>query len=92
MSENRVEIPESSQKNDLVLAELLQEKFDLNRHINSHDEKAQTLTRKHIQPAFYINLYRPAVDLCRILTGHQQKTHEGDRFFFFFFAVRAATI
>ena len=37
-----------SQKNDLVLAELLQVKFDLNRHINSHCKKAQTLTRKHI--------------------------------------------
>ena len=28
-----MEIPVFSQKNDLVLAELLQEKFDLNRHI-----------------------------------------------------------
>ena len=50
-----------SQKNDLVLAELLQVKFDLNRHINSHCKKAQTLTRKHIQPAFYINIQRVVI-------------------------------
>ena len=56
-----MEIPESSQKNDLVLAELLQEKFDLNRHINSHCKKAQTLTRTHTQPAFYINLQRAVI-------------------------------
>ena len=35
-----MEIPESSQKNDHVLAELQQEKFDLNRHNNSHGKKA----------------------------------------------------
>ena len=56
-----MEIPESSQKDDLVLAELLQEKFNLNRHINLHGKEAQTQTRKHIQPAFYINLQRVVI-------------------------------
>ena len=37
--ENRVGIAEFSQKSDLVLAELLQTIFDLNRHINAHGKK-----------------------------------------------------